>query len=265
MLPTPAALGINLWLITLVVPLFISRTPPAPLLAAALPLCPLALALGLRWSRRRSPLAHPVLVLLVPLLAFLPMTEAPTIAPGAHSVIGQALFPRPMLVVLAAVLLAYLVSACRHLALCAAPAEADPEKEKAPTPLPSQPVPPHWRRRLALYRFLLGLSVAVPALFLYAIHLHPPTLRALHLSFGPRAPGVQAATTAATALLWVFCFYTCFFLPMRSHLDHDREALAEVAALRRLARRGRPRIHFYVAMVLALGSMILLIWRSLRP
>jgi hypothetical protein len=264
MLPTPAVLGINLWLITLVVPLLVSRVPPAPLLAATLPLCPLALALGLRWSRRRSPLAHPVLVLVVPLLAFLPMTEAPTVALSAGS--GQALFPRPTLLLLAAVLLAYLISACRHLALGAAQAGPDPDPtQPSPTPLPAQPVPRHWRRRLALYRFLIGLSAALPALLLYAIHLHPPTLRALHLSFGPRAPGVQAATAAAAALLWVFCFYTCFFLPMRSHLDHDREALAEVAALRRLARRGRPRVHFYVAMVLALGSMILLIWRSLRP
>ena len=68
----------------------------------------------------------------------------------------------------------------------------------------------------------------------------------------------------AAALLWIATFQLCFVRPLRSHLLHDRDVNQGLLVLQKLARRGRPRPQFYLAMLLALGSMILLIFRSLR-
>ena len=50
----------------------------------------------------------------------------------------------------------------------------------------------------------------------------------------------------------------------RGALLQDRRLSSELQRTARLARRGRPRPQFYLAMLLALLSMALLIHRSLR-
>jgi hypothetical protein len=252
----PAVLGINLWLLTLAVPLAIVLVGPrpAPLYLLLLPLSPALLILGLRLTTRRSghPLAGPALLLGVPLASFLPVADGP--------LADAALHPRPQLVLLIAALLAYLLAASRTLA---APAGAS-TAEVALTPLQRGPVPRRWRRRMLVYRSLWVFSIAAPLLFLFQLDLRPATLRALHLSFGSpeRVGAVQAAATAAFALLWIFTFHFCLGGPLYGHLEQDREVTARIAALRLTARRGRPRPQFYVAMLLALCSMLLLIYLS---
>lgn len=260
MLSLPALLGINLWLITLVVPLLLSRAAPSAVSYFLLPFCPALLLLSLRALRGGSeePPAwtSPALLIGVPLLCFLPVADGPLAEAMLH--------PRPAVVGQAAVFLGYLVVVCRRLAAAPTP---DLPAEVTTTALDPGGIPAHWRRRIFTYRAFFVFSLALPLLLLYAINLHPGTLRALRLSFqGPaRIGAVQAAVTAAAALLWVVTYHACLLSPLRSHLEHDRQAHAEIGELRRLARRGRPRPQFYVAMALALGSMIMLIWRSLHP
>jgi hypothetical protein len=251
MLLPAAALGLNLWLLTLGVPLLLGPRP-APLVLLLAPLPPLLL-LSMRWAPLS--LRRPALLLGVPLLSFLPVADGP--------LADAALHPRAAVALQAAVLLAYLWVVSRSLV------QPAPVAAGAVTlsPLPDRSVPERWRRRMLLYRFLVAFAAVAPALLLYALHLHPPMLRALRLSFGSpdRVSAVQAGLTAALALLWAVVFHSFLAGPLRAHLLQDRALGADLQALQRLARRGRPRIQFYVAMLLALLSMALLIHRSLRP
>lgn len=261
MAPLPAVLGINLWLVTLVVPVLLSHRDTSAWFLGALGLCPLVLLGAL--ARPRSALAPALLLLTVPLLVLIPGTDG--------FLADSALHPRAAVPVQGLVLLAYLGAVCRELARATAvpaPAAAGGEEDFGPPEwnlLPAQEVPLRWRRRIALYRGFFALSLAGPALFLYAIDFHPAHLRALRAAFGGTAGAVQAAFTAAAALLWVVLFHFCLVGPLRAHLLHDRDTAARTGALRSQAQRGRPRPYFYLAMFLSLVSMILLILRSLRP
>ncbi len=260
----PAVLGINLWLVALVVPYLLALSHArvghgAPYwVSAALPLAPILLFSYLR--HLRHPIAATALLCGVPLLC---------VVPGADGTLLYTSLPRLAVAIQAVVLLLYLVAASRALS---APCWDGPEAQT--TPLQAAEVPLRWRRRVFLYRALFVLCLAVPLVMLYGIDLHPANLRALRLSFGrpgakeagslARISAVQAAATAAVALLWVAAYRVCFLGLLSGHLLHDREVNLHTAALQKEARRGRPRPQFYLAMLLALGSMISLIWRSLR-
>lgn len=263
-----AALGLNLWLLTLGVPLWLGPHPALIVLVLA-PLPPLCLAA--LWIDA-LPLRRPLLLLGVPLLSFLPVADGP--------LADAALHPRPAVALQAAVLLAYLVVTSRVLVAAAAgaaplgagvtiaslsDAEPRPLTQPAKEPIPAE-VPLRWRRRILLYRYLTAFAAFAPALLLYGLDFHPPTQRALRLSFGSpdRVSAVQAAFTAALALLWATCFHHFLAGPLRAHLLQDRRLSSELQRTARLARRGRPRPQFYLAMLLALLSMALLIHRSLR-
>ena len=121
------------------------------------------------------------------------------------------------------------------------------------------------RRRLITYRLLLAMCVAVPVLFLYAINGYPDHVRALRAALGSetRAAAMQAALTAGVTMVWSVLFHFCFMVPIGAHLDHDRRLRSGLTALREGARRARPRLNLYIAIIVALLSMGLLIWWSL--
>lgn len=251
--PWPTLLGLNLWLIGLVVPLLLGRgtiSTGAWLLAVP---APLALLLGLRL--RRSALGPGLLLLGVPLLTLLPVADGPLAAPRLH--------PRPATVLLLGVLVAYLVSASAMLAArrwtetgTAAWQEGKGAKAEVSGRL---------LRRIATYRLLALICIAVPALFLYAVVLHPEHVRALRQLVGTpaRLAGLQASLIAAVTMVFCVVFRFAVMAPLAVHLGHDRALRSRIEALRTAGRRGRPRPQLYVAMVLALSSMALLIWWSL--
>jgi hypothetical protein len=105
----------------------------------------------------------------------------------------------------------------------------------------------------------------VPALFLYAVALHPDHARALRQLVGTpaRLGGLQASLLAAVTMVFCVVFRFAVMAPLAAHLGHDRALRSRIEALRTAGRRGRPRPQLYVAMVLALSSMALLIWWSL--
>jgi hypothetical protein len=134
------------------------------------------------------------------------------------------------------------------------------------TALPGKSDSPRLSRRLLAHRLLLLYTVALLALLLYALDLHPAHLRALRASFGTlrRVAAMQATVTAGFLLLYAVLFYFCIMAPLASYLDHHRELRGELDVLRRQGRRGRPRIRLYVYMVAALAGMVLLIFLGMR-
>lgn len=259
MAPLPTLLGINLWLTSLVVPLWLAEGPAPLWVRLALPLVPLLLLLPLLWPRARDGEERPDLLGPLRLLFVLPLCA---LVPGSEVALGpDARTPPAALLLQAAALLSYLVVQCHHLT----------RRSDLPTvgvtPLATQEVPRRWLRRIVIYRALLGYAAALPALLLYALTQHPPLQRALRLSFpeSSQRSAVQAAACGALGLLLVVLFHSALLAPLRVHLEHDRAVTAELLALRQLARRGRPRPQFYLALVLSLASMILLAYRSLHP
>lgn len=290
----PTVLGINLWLVALLVPLslclsyglpgqasigagaslreLLSLPGAWPLLTSCLtaPLPLVALALGLRFRGQRW--AQMVLLIGVPLMTLLPSADGPLASPKLH--------PRLAIAVELALLLAYLAAVATLLArLPANPAPPPPGDGPAPPPATWQVAPldgadagrasrssARLRRRIFTYRLLTVMSALVPALLFYAIGLDEDNARALRQSFGSpaRVAAVQATFCAAAAMLWAVTAHFGLLRPLRAHLEHDRVLRAELQTTRDAARRGRPRAALYVAMVLALSGMGLLIWWSMR-
>lgn len=282
----PTLLGVNLWLIALLVPLLLGRAAASGLVWAVTPLAPLALVAGLGLRRHRA--AQIVLIVGVPLLVLLPTAEGALAAAKLH--------PPVAVTMQLLVLLGYLAVVCADLARGSQSAFSEPpspDHDQAPEQAQAHDngsaaltrgtaaappragwhsvarVPavtsPRLRRRLTVYRLLLLMCVAVPALFLYAINWHPDNVRELRAALGSpgRAAAMQATLTAGVAMLWSVMFHFFFMVPMDAHLDHDRRLRSRLATLRAASRRGRPRLNLYLAILVALGSMGLLIWWSL--
>ncbi|HRI50881.1 MAG TPA: hypothetical protein PLW65_11920 [Pseudomonadota bacterium] len=283
----PTLLGVNLWLIALLVPLLLGRAAASGVVWAVTPLAPLALVGGLGLRRHRA--AQIVLIVGVPLLVLLPTAEGALAAAKLH--------PPVAVTMQLLVLVGYLAVVCADLARGSRSAFSEPpsrdqdqEPDQAQTSdggtaaFSSGPGPaaeplagwhsvarvpaatsPRLRRRLTLYRLLLFMCVAVPALFLYAINWHPDNVRELRAALGSpgRAAAMQATLTAGATMLWSVLFHFFFMVPMDAHLDHDRGLRSRLATLRAASRRGRPRLNLYLAILVALASMGLLIWWSL--
>lgn len=269
----PTVFGINLWLVALVVPLGLGRGGSSLPLLIATPLPLLLLFLGWRAPERRW--AQFALLLGVPLLTLLPSAEG-TLA-KSH------LQPRGALGLGLVLLFGYLYTTCasltdgrpRKTAPAAAPTDSltsDGSEPAMGTPLAwqAQPLPttelmPGGRTPARLYPAyaLVAVTVAFPAVLLYAIDLHAPHLRALRAAFENRVPAVQASLAAAIALLYSVTLHFCIMAPLRDHLEGDRLLKRSLASSRRAARRGRPRLGFYAGMLISLVGMGLLIWWSL--
>lgn len=274
----PTLLGVNLWLIALLVPLLLGRAVASGVVWAVTPLAPLALVGGLGLRRHRA--AQIVLIVGVPLLVLLPTAEGALAAAKLH--------PPVAVTMQLLVLVGYLAVVCADLARGARSAFSElPSRDHEQEPDQAQTsdsgtaaeplagwhsvarVPavtsPRLRRRLTLYRLLLFMCVAVPALFLYAINWHPDNVRELRAALGSpgRAAAMQATLTAGATMLWSVLFHFFFMVPMDAHLDHDRGLRSRLATLRAASRRGRPRLNLYLAILVALASMGLLIWWSL--
>lgn len=270
----PTLLGVNLWLIAQLVPLGLSPGEKPLWLLCCVPICPLLLMLCQVF--RRHQLAQLGLLVGVPLSAWMPSIEGPLAASKLHP-------PLAVLVQLA-VLLLYLALTSAQLAtqapaLIPVSAQGSPEDQTqsatrqksdeaalwrhAPIELP--PTTSQVKRQLWIYRLLLAMCAAIPLVFLWALDVHVPNLRALRESLGTpqRATAMRASLTAAVALLWTVLFQVGFVRPLQAHMEHDRDLQAQLARLRQRNRRGRPRAQLYLAMLLALCSTGLLLWWSI--
>jgi uncharacterized membrane protein len=242
-----AVLGLNVWITLVFVPgLFVGayRTPAAGLLAA-LPLAPLGIGLV-----KRSP---PWQLLAFPAALLLPIAFEPRVVAG--NVHGPWSF-----LLVSASLVGYLFSVSFYASFHEPPAPARTRALKGA----GEPVPPRWRRRFRLYWALAVLSAALPAALLYAVNFHDPNQAALRDRYPGRAGSIAALFNLGVLGLWLILFAWAFVGVLRRHRTGDTELAADLDRLRRVARRGSPRPMFYLWVVLALGSMGLLVFLRYR-
>jgi hypothetical protein len=246
----PAAVGANLWLVAVLLPLVLERSwvmMPGRGLAAlfAMALLPIgALYLGIR---RRSVMA---LFVAFPFACALPELLLGSRA-ARVGIVGTA--PLPLT---AAVLVAFLLAAAHGLGRAEAP--ADPAGSQA---LTTGPTPERWIRRLRIYRTQVALSALFPVALLFWLVGWPATRDAFELSFAANSDDALAASAAGIGLLWMGLYRFYFLAPLEGHLHHDREVRIQLEIARRQARRGRPRPAFYVAVVCALVAMAAVLWQ----
>lgn len=255
----PLALGINLWIVAVALPLGLAAHARAlgganGAAVAALSLLPLvALAAG-AWLQRGTAqawallVAFPVLVAVPQALAAAEVTTR--VVPGAAWVLA------------AASLLAFLGSVAR------AQVREEQAGSSAPTAttrrLHQDPVPSRWRRRLRVYRGLAVLALAFPLVLVGGVGLSPSFASSLEASFGGNAARAQALVTVGVGLLWIVLLRAYFLAPLHGHLQHDRDLLRAMERDRRHARRGRPRPAFYFAVAVALVTMVAVVWQRAR-
>jgi hypothetical protein len=225
-----AALGVNLWLLGLVVPLCFSRAG-AGWIAALIP--PGVLAAGVV---RRS---APALLLGVPVATLAPLAM-PELEGARQNGWGFAL-------VLCS-LTAYAIAALRALEGGGAPAAES-------VPLPGDVMPPPWPRRIRIYRVFTVTCAILPALLVYAIDVHPPHVAAIGAAFPGAVERAQAAMTALAGLLCAMVFAGLLVRPLAKHLDRDFAVRVRMEQNRAVARVGRPRAAFYLAVGVALALM----------
>ena len=226
-----AALGANLWLTALVIPALGAR---ARALAPLVLLGPILLIFGL-WARSEAAL-----------LLLMPLATVGCIGLQELERVRQA--PGPF-VLMAVALAAYLLSALRMLA----PDGAREAKGVETRPLRAMEVPPHWRRRRAIYRGIAALGLLVPAAILYAIDLHPQATALLAENY-PKPEGARALLSAGGALVATIVFAHALVRPLQGHLELDRAVLAEVSARRR--RGGRFWLAVCFGLTLVAGAIL---------
>lgn len=253
----PVALGFNLWIVAVALPLGLAAHARAlggaGAVVALLALAPLgALAAG---ARLRGAFGQALaLLVLFPLLVALPQALATT-------ELSARVLPAAASLLAAASLVAYLVAVAQAQARAERRAEGVSVSLR---PLHQDPVPSRWRRRIRVYRGLLATALLFPAVLLGVVDLSPSFRAAIEASFGEQAARAQALATVAVGLLWIILLRAYVLQPLHGHLQHDRDLLGALEADRRHARRGRPRAGFYVAVGVALAAMIAVVWQRAR-
>ena len=251
------ALGLNLWVVAVAVPLLLGAAAVGREGAGGLPLV-IGLAilgpalLGLGTLRRSAAL----------LLAGVPLGMA---LPQAF-LVGGAATPRAPLPAAALSLLAYLLAAARalhRLELGGAPTKAG-GAHTVGKPLAAEATPVRWRRRARVYGWLTAIAALMPLVLVWDVDVRRVSVEEFALGFGARADEVRALVTAAVGLAMVAVFRAHLLAPLESHLSNDRDLLQKMEIDRKRARRGRPRALFYLYVAAALAAMLAVVWHRAR-
>jgi hypothetical protein len=237
-----ALLGVNLWVSVILLPgVFVGAWSSwLSVAVAALPLLVLAFSLWQR-SEQGLLLGFPT-VLLVP-AALHPEMVAPHVYGGVRFVL------------VALSLGGYLFGVVYLTRPRAWPAPG------ASRPLSSsqQPMAERWRRRYRVYRGMAIAALVVPCVLVYVVNFRRHNLEFLRQLFPGKVQAYTALLNLGVVGLWLALFSWVFLGIMRPHRTGDTDLTAELAALAKEARRGRPRPGFYVGVAVALTSMLLLL------
>jgi len=254
----PLALGVNLWVVAVALPMLLAAhahalggASTAGLVVTCL--APLgALGAG-AWLDRAQSQAWALLV------AFPVLVAAPQALAAAD--VTARVVPAAAVVLAAASLVAYLAAVVRAQARA-----EDAGDGSAPVTrrLHQDPVPSRWRRRLRVYRGFAAVALAFPLVLVGSVCLSPSFTASLEASFGANAARAQALATVAVGLLWIVLLRAYVLAPLHGHLQHDRDLLRTMELDRRHARRGRPRAGFYFAVAVALVAMVAVVWQRAR-
>ncbi len=243
------ALGINVWTTLLIVPIVHSASTgvlhtrmPLWLLALPIPL----LAAGLYRLNR------------VLLLALFPISLGVLIA-VFRGPTGQGVFTVWTFGVAALSLLGYLVGSTIFLEVQARQDDAVRSRN-----LPLPPLSDKWSRRRRVYRLLAFFAALIPLALIYTIDFHPATAKNLQKEYADAAAKMQALFVVCALGLWLWLFATFFMTPLEQHRRGDTDVRRELIRLDNRARRGRPRLSFYLVVAASLGLMGLLLWMRQR-
>jgi hypothetical protein len=250
---TTAALGANLWVVAIGVPLTVdTRWVTGPPLGAVLALCLLAasaLALLVWGLVRRS---DEILLAAYPAVTLLPVALLGGGDPEAR------LLTAPPLAVSAVSLCGYLLAACAF----GRKSELGPSEVQTRA-LKTGKLPERWRRRTRVYSGLQIAAAAIPLVLLWAVNLRPQTTHALARSFGASAEAMKVLLTVLAGAL-SFALWRAFLVgPLHAHLEQDLELTQALKAARAQARRGRPRPGFYLAFAVVLAGIAIAILRRM--
>jgi hypothetical protein len=240
-------LGLNLWLALMLVPALSVgsfRDRPWLLAVAALPLVVLALGVTARSAT--------TLLLWFPASLLVPLGVDPRLATGpAHGPLSFG--------VAAASLVAFALGSAFFSAF-----HEPPPPERMRVLGTGAALPSRWRRRFRVYRALVVLSVAFPAVLLYAVNGSPTNQAYLRELFPGRAAAMTVVLDLGILALWGTLFALHFQGLLRLHRSGDAELVRELDKLRVEVRRGRPRPVFFVAVAAALALMGLLVFLRYR-
>jgi hypothetical protein len=236
-MPLSAALGANLWVVTVIAPLLLGGAKVTPALLCLALAAPIVLGWALA---RRAPEG---LFVGFPCLSLAPLLFS-------HAASPPWTLADPPWLLAALSLTAYLVATARALQRHeAASAEAEA------VALSDEPVPLRWRRRGRMYRTLSLAALGFPVTLVWALDLRRETVLDFDRAFGAHASALRALGTALIAVVSLFVFRYYLVAPLESHLDQDRETRARLEAAKAQARRRQPRARFYVSVALALAAM----------
>ncbi len=232
------ALGVNVWISMVVLPaLFVGAHRGATVVTAVL-LAPIALVAGL-WQRSQV-----ILLGAFPTAILIPIALRPEMA--ASHVYGKLRF-----VVVAVGLLGYLFGVSFFTTF------HEPRQPVSERQLTSarEPAPPRWRRRERIYWGLAALAFAVPAYLIWEVSYDPAIQQALAAWYPGRIALMTTLLMIAAVTLSVVLYAWVFLGVLRPHRTGDRDIVTRLAVARADAQRGRPRLRFYLGVILALGFM----------
>jgi hypothetical protein len=234
-------LGINLWVMVLVIPAVYGRAKVSGyyVVLMALPLAVLGLGL-----QRRS-------------VTWLAGVYPCCIALGAairNSFMGAPL-ESPAAFVLAALSLAgYLLGAAASL-----------EQEHNPSPPPDEltplkdgSTPSRWRRRYRVYTYLVVLSVVFPAAMFYVLNVREQTWFDLKSHFEERAETMRVLLNVALLGVWSVIFFAAFGAPLSRHRRGDPALKQELYLLK--TGRKRPVLGMLAMAGVALALVVLFLY-----
>lgn len=239
------ALGLNVWLSLVVFPGFFvgAWTSSGQASAALIPVLALGAGVWKRWEA--------MLLFGFPTALLIPVALSPEMV--AVHVYGPVHFA-----IVSLGLVAYLFGASVFTSFY----EPPPPVSVRPLSSSLAPTAPRWRRRARIYRYLVVLSVVLPAVLLYTINFDEDTRLFIRKMYPGRAASYTAVLNLGLLTFWLFLYIRIFLGTLHAHRTGDRPLLGDLARIRGSLVRNKPRSVMYLAAAAAIVLMVaLILWR----
>ncbi len=236
------ALGTNVWVSIVILPaIFVGALHGAVHIAAAL--LPFGvLMLGLQ---RRS---EAILLGLFPAAVLVPVGLQPQLA--SSYVYGPIRFA-----LVAAGVIAYLFGVSFFTTFHEPPAPKSVRGLSSAQQGPAE----RWQRRERVYWMLTGMSLVIPAVLIAWVNFDDSIADYLGEMYPGRVALMTTALTVGAIVLWLGIYHYAFLGVLRPHRTGDRDLVAALSRARADAKSGKPRRRFYLAVAIALVTMLSLI------
>ena len=236
------ALGTNVWVSIVILPaIFIGALHGASHVAAAL--LPFGvLILGLQ---RRS---EAILLGLFPAAVLVPVSLQPQLA--SSYVYGPIRFS-----LVAAGVIAYLFGVSFFTTFHEPPAPRSVRGLSSAQQAPAV----RWLRRERVYWMLTAMSVVIPTVLIAWVNFDDSVADFLGEMYPGRVALMTTALTVGAIVLWLGIYHYAFLGVLRPHRTGDRDLVAALSRARSNVKSGKPRRRFYLAVAIALATMMALI------